>query len=68
MDLILEEIKLTEEIIDINEILSFQTDHDIQIIRGEDYNYMCYIDKEVYSIQLTPMFALVTGIKNYKDE
>lgn len=50
---------------DLEYILAFQTNHDMQIIRGEDYQYMCYIDKEVYGGALTPLCALVTGIELY---
>ena len=46
-------------------ILNFQLKYDVQIIRGEDYQYMCYIDKKVYSTALTPMFALVSGIDTF---
>ena len=28
--------------------LAFQLENDVQIIRGEDYQYMCYINKEGY--------------------
>lgn len=51
---------------DLDEILVFQLKNDIQIIRGEDYNYMCYINKSVYATGLTPMFALSYGIKKFK--
>ena len=52
---------------DLDEILAFQLENDVQIIRGEDYQYMCYINKEVYATGLTPMFALSYGIKVYKE-
>lgn len=66
-DYYLEEIELTEEMFDLNEILRFQMLYDVQIIRGGDYQYVCYINKEGYSTALTPMFALVSGIKQFKD-
>ena len=62
-----EENKLIKENFNLDELLEFQLKHDIQIIRGADYQYLCYIDKEAYSSGLTPMFALVFGIKIYKD-
>lgn len=34
---------------------------------GEDYQYMCYIDGDGYSTGLTPLGALIYGIKMYKD-
>lgn len=69
MDYFEEENKLTKKIFDLDEILSFQLEHDVQIIRGEDYEYMCFIDKEVYAYAtgLTPMYALVRGIKCFKE-
>ena len=57
-----EENKLVKQNFDLEDILDFQLDHDIQIIRGEDCQYMCYINKEVYGTGLTPIFALWYGI------
>lgn len=62
-----EEVELTRKVFDLDQILSFQMEHDVQIIRGEDWQYMCYIDKNAYGSSLTPMAALVFGIKQYKD-
>ena len=59
------ENKAVQMSFDLNKILHFQLNHDIQIIRGEDYQYMCYIDKKVYATALTPMFALVSGIDTF---
>lgn len=63
MDYYIEENKLTKQMFDLDEILLFQLENDVQIIRGEDYQYMCYINKEVYAVALTPMLALSYGIK-----
>lgn len=63
----LEENELTKKLFDLNEILAFQLKNDVQIIRGEDYQYICYINKEVYGTSLTFMCALVIGIKQFKD-
>jgi hypothetical protein len=65
-DYYIEEIELTKEIFDLDEILAFQIENDIQIIRGEDYQYICYINKLVYATAITPMFALAYGIKVFK--
>jgi hypothetical protein len=51
---------------DLEDILSFQKENDIQIIRGEDYQYQCYINKECYYISLTPLYTLLLGIKHYR--
>lgn len=65
MDYILEEVQITEKIADLEKALQFQLEHDIQVIRGEDYHYMCYIDGEVFGLGLTPMYALFQGINQY---
>lgn len=67
MDYFLEENELTRKQFDLDEILAFQLENDVQIIRGEDYQYICYINKEGYGSYLTPMGALVIGIKQFKD-
>ena len=58
-----EEVK---KLFDLDKIIELQTNHDIQVIREADYNYMCYIDKEGYGSALTPMGALVFGIKQFE--
>jgi hypothetical protein len=63
---VVEENKLTKELFDLDEILSFQLDNDVKVIRGEDWMYLCYINGEVYGTGLTPMYALVIGIRMYK--
>lgn len=62
-----EEDKQTEELFNIQEILEFQSKNDVQIIRGEDFQYGCYINKVCYYHALTPLNALIVGIKIYKD-
>ena len=60
------EIDLTRELIEVDALLTFQLHHDIQVVRGEDYQYICYIDKQQWgSITLTPMLAMVTAILDY---
>ena len=49
------------------DLIEFQLKHDVQIIRGEDYQYMCYINKECYSTGLTTLGSLVYGYKKYKE-
>ena len=62
-----DENRQTEQSFNLTEIIAMQLDHDIQIIRGEDYQYMCYIDGKVYATALTPMCALAYGIKVFKE-
>lgn len=66
LDLFQQESEQVKKECSINEIVDFTMTHDVQIIRGEDYQYYCYIDKEVYDISLTPMYTLMMGIIKYK--
>lgn len=61
------ENKQTEENFNLKEILDFQLKNDVQIIRGGDFQYSCYINKEVYYSALTPLNALAIVIKIYKE-
>jgi hypothetical protein len=68
IDYFKEENELTKKLFDLDEIISFQMEHDVQIIRGADWQYMCYIDKKGFGSGLTTMGALVIGIKQFKDQ
>lgn len=63
---VVEENKLTKELFNLDEILSFQLENEVQVIRSEDWTYLCYINNEVYGTGLTPMYAIVNGIRMYK--
>ena len=63
-----QEIQLTKKLFDLDEIISFQSEHDIQIIREADFQYMCYIDKNGYGSYLTPIGAMVMGIRYFKEQ
>ena len=71
-DLFKEELEETKIMLsfedDLHDIIDFQLDHDVQIIRGEDYQYQCYIDRKVYCTALTPLCAMVHGIWVYKNK
>ena len=62
-----EENEIVRKLFNLEDLLEFQLTHDVQIIRGGDFQYDCYIDKEVYYNALTPINALVVGIKIYKE-
>jgi len=66
-DYLSKENELTKKIFNLEEILDFQLEHDVQIIRMEDYNYLCFIDGHGYGVSITPMCALTIGIKQYKE-
>ena len=58
---------------DLEEILKFQSEHRVEVLMGGgDYQFCCYIDyKEndgCYYSSLTPLHALVAGIKTYKNK
>jgi hypothetical protein len=61
-----EENRSVNDYFNLKEILAFQTVHDVQIVRFEDFNYACIIDGKVYMSALTPMFALTFGVFTYK--
>lgn len=67
MNYIEEEVELTKKIIQIDILLDFQTEHDIQIIRGSDYNYECYIDGMCYSVSLTPIGSMALAYEKYME-
>lgn len=67
-NLIEQENSLTKHYFNLDEILEFQLKNDVQIIRGGDFMYQCYINKDVYEISFTPIHALVFGIKRFKKE
>ena len=68
IDYIQQESDLTREIFDLDLILDTELKNDIQIIRGEDYQYMCFINGKVFATGLTPTFALMHGVKVFNDE
>lgn len=67
MDFLLEETKFVKKIFDLDEILKFQLENDVQVVRGSDFQYMCYVNGDGYGSCLTSMGAMVIGIKQFKD-
>lgn len=62
-----EETNEIRKLLNLEEILKFQLNHKIEIIRGEDLQYICYIDNKEYCTALTPLGTLMYGITKYKD-
>lgn len=62
-----EENEVTKKIFDLDEILSFQLDNDVQVHRLGDFQYICYINGGGYGVGFTTMFALCCGIKRFKE-
>lgn len=61
------ELKDIKQTFNIDDIIKFQSKHTLEIIRGEDWLYYCYIDKKAYTSGFTPMGALIYGILQFKE-
>lgn len=46
-------------------VLVFTDNHSVQIVRGSDYQYQLCVDGRYYAASLTPMGALVYGMKEF---
>lgn len=62
-----QEDDLTEKLFNLQELIEFQKTHEVQIIRGEDFQYNCYIDGKCYCNSLTFLNSLVVGVKLFKE-
>lgn len=67
-DYFIEENELTKKIFSLDDVLAIQLENDIQVKRGNDYQYICYINTFAYAEALTPMCALAYGIKKFKED
>ena len=67
MDLIIDVVRQTKRLIAIDFILYMELEHDIQIVRGSDCQYGCWIGEKCYATSLTPMFALFYGVKIFRE-
>lgn len=65
-DYLNQEIEAVREHFDMEEIIDFQSKHEVMVIRGGDWNFSCVIDRGEYVSAFTPLYALVFGIKQYK--
>ena len=63
-----EENTLTKKLFDFDEIIDFQMKHVVEVVRGNDLQYKCYIDGKGFGSGLTTMGALVIGIRQYKSK
>lgn len=55
-----------KELFNLEEFLEFQSKHRLEVALGEDLQYMCYIDGKGWATGLTPLGAIVYGIKVFK--
>ena len=57
---------------DLEEILAFQKEHRVEVLRQEDYQYHCFIDYKQgdgsYAQSFTPLNSMIVGIKQYKNK
>jgi hypothetical protein len=57
-----------KRLFDLDKILLFTRKHNVEIIRGEDWMFLCYIDGKCNGTGLTTLGAMVYGIKNYEKQ
>lgn len=70
-DYLEQEIEFIKKNFDLDEIILFQKYHQIEIYRLPDWQYGLRIDRDpsgCHAVELTPLGALVMGIKKYKKE
>ena len=65
---IMDEVYDARGIFNLEDLIEVQLEHSVQIIRGGDMQYMCYIDNKVYATGMTMFFALVYGICKFKEK
>jgi hypothetical protein len=58
---------------DLEEIMEFMDDHDVEIIKGsQEGSYLCLVDYdgdgEPYATENHPLIALINGIRRYNTE
>lgn len=66
-DYFAEENESVRQVFNLDEVIEFQSAHNVEVLRGEDFQYVCYIDKNAYGTSLTPIGALTFGILLYKE-
>lgn len=67
MDYFEEEHQEVKNSFNLLDIIEFSKQHTVEVAMGEDYQYMCYIDGDGYATGLTPLGALIYGIKVYNE-
>lgn len=69
MNYIEEEDKYVLNNFNLNDILDFTKKNRVEIIIGTDHLYQCFINYKkgdgCYATSLTPLYALLIGIKQY---
>lgn len=61
-----EEHEYVRKNLDVEKLIAFQDAHSVEIVRGADFMYLCYIDKNGWGTSFTPLAALIYGIEQYE--
>lgn len=67
MDYFEDEHQEVRKTFNLEEVIEFSKKHRVEVIMERDLQYMCYIDGDGYSTGLTPLGALIYGIKTYNE-
>lgn len=62
---LLVEMAQIREYFDLEKIIAFTLEHQVEIPRSSDMQYHCVIDGKTYSEELTFLWALVYGVDKY---
>jgi len=62
----IEEMAAIKKEFNLDDVLTFETKHDVQITRHSDYMYLCHIDGITCGLGLTMLGALVNGMAQFK--
>ena len=50
----------------LEDAIQFTRDHSVEIIRGSDWQFGCWVDGKCYGISVTTLGALLYGMKEYQ--
>lgn len=50
---------------DVNQVISFQKNHRVEVKMESDWQYACYIDGGSWGSSLTPLMSIIVGIRQY---
>ena len=63
------ELDFVKKHFDVEKVFEFQTKHNVEVVRGEDWQYQCHIDRQgIYATGVTFLDALVAGIMIYEEK
>lgn len=53
--------------ISLKKIIQFQSEHNVDLRRLDNYMNVCFIDEKAYSSGITPMFSICTSIIDFNE-